>query len=115
MELAAPGHEEMNGKVEVTWIMLRTISHSFMVHARVLEAYIYFSLMYMTDHIFLVIPIKYLINEDGETTTPFKLATYMKPSVSYLCVSLCPCFVQKAISHVGKKAINMCHQVQKGF
>ena len=35
LTLAAPEHQEMNGKVEVTWRTLRTISHSLMVHARV--------------------------------------------------------------------------------
>ena len=36
-----------------------------MVHARVPGVYVHFALMYTTDHIFPVIPIKYLINEDG--------------------------------------------------
>ena len=60
--LAAPEHQEMNGKVEVTWRTLRTIEHSLMVHARVSEAYINFTLLYTTDNIFLVIPIRDLIN-----------------------------------------------------
>ena len=34
--LAAPEHQEMKGKVEVTWKTLRTIAHSLMVHATVL-------------------------------------------------------------------------------
>ena len=76
----------MNVKVKVTWIMLHTISHSLMVHARFLEAYIHFILMYTADHIFPILPIKYLIDKDGEPTMPFKLATGMKPSISYLCV-----------------------------
>ena len=86
-----------------------------MVHAGVLEAYIHFSLMYTTDHIFLVIPIKDLINEDGDPTTPYKLATGTKPSVSHLCVLFCLCVAQKATSRVGTKALNMRHQAQKGF
>ena len=61
-----------------------------MVHARVLEACIHFVLMYMTDHIFPVLPIRDLINEDGDPTTPHKLATGTKPSVSYLRVLFCP-------------------------
>ena len=65
----------MNVKVEVTWRMLRTISHPLIVHARVLEAYICFAFMYTTDHIFPVLPIKDLINEDGDPTILFKLAT----------------------------------------
>ena len=105
----------MKGKVEVTWKMLRTIAHSLMVHARVLEAYIHFEIMYTTDHIFMVLPIKYLINENAYPTTPYKLATGTKPSVSHLRVLFCPCVVQKATAHVGAKALNMRHQSQKGF
>ena len=64
---------------------------------------------------FPVLPIKYLINEDGEPSTPSKLATGKKPSVSYLRVLFCPCVVRKATSHVGTKALNIFHQAQKGF
>ena len=66
LTLVAPEHQEMNGKVEVTWITLRTVSHSLMVHARVPEVYVHFALMYTKDHIFPVLPIKDLINEDGD-------------------------------------------------
>ena len=76
----------MNGQVEVTLRTLRTIAHSLMVHARVPEVYAHFALMYTIDHIFLVLPIKDLINEDGNPTTPHKLAKGMKPSVSHLRV-----------------------------
>ena len=74
----------MNGQVEVTWRTLRTIAHSLMVHIRVPEIYVHFVLMYTTDHIFSVLLIKDLINEDGDPTTPYKLATGTKPSVSHL-------------------------------
>ena len=70
----------------MTWRTLRTIAHFIMVHTRVSEAYIHFALMYTPYHIFLVLPIKDLINEHVDTTTPFKLATGMKPSVSHLRV-----------------------------
>ena len=73
------------------------------------------SRLYMTDHIFSVLPIKYLINEDGDPTTPYKLATGTKPSVSNLRVLFCPCVVQKSTAHVETKILNMCHQAQKGF
>ena len=105
----------MNGQVEVTWRMLRKISHSLMVHARVLEACIHFSFMYKTYHMFTVLPIKDLINEEVETTMPFKLATGSKPSVSHICVLFFPCVLRKATAHVGTKMLNMCHQVQKVF
>ena len=90
----------MNRKVEVTGRTLRTVAHTPMVHARVPEEYVNFTLMYTTNHIFLVLPIKDLINEDGYPTTPHKLATVTKPSVSYLHVLFCPCVVCKSTAHV---------------
>ena len=113
--LAAPGYQEINGQVKVTRITLRTIAHSIMVHAIFLEAYIHFSLMFTTDHIFPVLSIKYLINKDSEPTTPFKLTTGTKNSVSHLRVLFSPCVVRKATAHIEKKALNMRHQAQKGF
>ena len=86
-----------------------------MVHARVPEVYVHFSLIYTTDHIFPGLPIKYLINEDSDPTTPHKLATGKKPSVSHLCVLFCQFVVRKATEHVETKALNMRHQAQKGF
>ena len=77
----------MNRQVKITWITLLKIA--VMVHAKVLKAYIHFALMYMTDHIFLVPTIKYLINEDSKPTMPLKLETGTKPSVSHLCVLFC--------------------------
>ena len=84
-----------------------------MVHARVPEVYVHFELMYTIDHIFPVIPIKNLINEDGDPTTPHKLATGTKPSVSHVRVLFCPCVVRKATVHVETKTLNMRHQAQK--
>ena len=113
--LAEPEHQEMNGKVEVTWRTLRTVAHALMVHTRVPEVYVHFALMYTTDHIFLVLPIKDLINKDIDPKMPHKLATVTRPPVSHLRVLFCPCVVRKAMAHVETKMLNMNHQVQKGF
>ena len=115
MTLAEPEHQEMNGKVEVTWRTLRTVAHALMVHLRVPEVYVHFAIMYTTDHILTDIPIKDLIDEDGDLTTPQKLATGTKPSVSHLHVLFFPCVVLKATAHVETKKLNMRHQAQKGF
>ena len=56
-----------------------------------------------------------LINEDGDPTTPHKLATGTKTSVSHLRVLFCPCVIRKATAHVDTKTLNMRHQAQKGF
>ena len=86
-----------------------------MVYAIVSEAYIHFLFIYMADHIFPVLPIKDLINEDGEPTTPFILATSTKHSILNLPVLFCPCVVQKATAYVGTKSLNMRHQAQIFF
>ena len=115
LTLAAPEHQDMNGQVEVTWRTLRTVAHALMVHARVPEVYVHFALMYTIDHIFPVLPIKDLMNKDGDPTTPHKLATGTKPSVSHLHALFCPYVVRKATAHVEIKMLNMRHQAQKGF
>ena len=80
-----------------------------------MEAYIHFTLIYTADHILPVLPIKDLINEYGKPTTPYKLATGVKPSILHLRVLLCPCAVRKDTTYVGIKALNMRHQAQKDF
>ena len=65
-----------------------TIAHSIMLHAQVSDKYINFILMYTTDHIFPVLPIKNLVNQDGEPNNLHKLATGTKPSVLKLPVLL---------------------------
>ena len=49
-----------------------------------------FSLMYTTDNIFPVLPIKHLLNQDAEPTMPHEMATGTKPLVSNLHVLFCP-------------------------
>ena len=86
-----------------------------MVHARFLEAYIHSTLMYTKYHIFPVLTIKDIMNEDGDPTTPHKLATSTNPSVSHLRVLFFPFFVWKDTAHVETKEFNMRQQAQKGF
>ena len=105
----------MNREVKVTWRMLRTISHSLMIHVKVSEDYIHLSLINMADNILPVLPIRDLINEESEPTMPFKLATGTKPSILHLRVLFCPCVVHKGTSHVDTKELNMHHKAQKGF
>ena len=82
----------MNVNVEVTWRTLRTVAHSLIVYARVSEAYVHFAFMYTTDHIFPVLPIKYLINQDSDLTTPHKTCNRYKTfSVTFTCVIFSMC------------------------
>ena len=96
----------MNGKFEMTWRKLRTIANLLMVHAQVLEAYTHFALMYTEDHILPVLPIRDLINEEGEPTTAYKLVTGTKPPISHLrffrmcCAEICHICWDKGVKHV---------------
>ena len=56
-----------------------------------------------------------MINGDGDPTTPYNLATGMKPSVSHVCVLFFPCVVQKSTANVDKNVLNMRHQAQNDF
>ena len=85
-----------------------------MVHARVSEKYIHFALMYSTDHIFTALPIKHLVNQYGEPTTPHILETGTKLSVSNPHIFF-SCVVQKATAHIDTKALNMRNQSQTFF
>ena len=111
MTLESTEPHKMNRQVEVTWITLRTISHSSMVHARVLEAYINFALIYTTDHIFLVLPIKYLINKDGEPTTPRHVRNLHYHI--YACYFFICCMESYYTQR--QKALSMHYEAQNGF
>ena len=41
--------------------------------------------------------------KDGDPTTPHKLATVTKPSVTHLRVLFCPCVVRIATAHIETK------------
>ena len=107
LELSAPDHQEMNVQVEVTWQKFLIITHSVIVQTQVSYEYIHFTLMYTNYHILPCLPIKHLVNQDGGPTTPQKLATGTKHSVSNRGVLFCPCVVRKANAHVDTKALNM--------
>ena len=58
--------------------------------------------MHMADNISPVLPIKYLMNEDGDPAMSFKLATGKKTSIMHIRVLFCPCVVQKMLHMLGK-------------
>ena len=55
------------------------------------------------------------INEDGDPTTTYKLATGTKALVSQLCVLFFSYVVREATVNFDKKALNMRHKTQNGF
>ena len=54
-----------------------------------------------------------MIKEDGDPTTPHKIATGTEPTVSHLYILFFPCVVWRATAHVETKALNIRHQAQK--
>ena len=70
-----------------------------MVQPRVFDEDINFAFMYITPHIFPVLPINHLVTQDGEPATSHKLATSMKSLVSNICI-LFSFVVQKATTHL---------------
>ena len=103
LTLAAPLHQEINRQVKVTWRMLRTILHSLMVHARFSETYIHFKFMYTPYHTFPVLPIKDLINKDGNPTMTFKLVIGTNSSVSHLRVLYFHVLYRKLLNTLTKR------------
>ena len=115
LSLVAPDHQEMNGQAEVIWQILQSIAHSIIVHAQVYDEYIHFTIIYTTDHIFPVIPIKHLVNHDGEPNTPHKLATGMKDSVSNSHILFCSFVVQKKTGIFDTKGVRHTSSITKHF
>ena len=82
--------------------------------AQVSDKYIHFALMYTTDYIFPVLPIKHLVNKDGEKIchTNCKLAqnfqyqTHMFYSVHVFT---------KGSAHVKKKCVKHASSITKSF
>ena len=86
-----------------------------MVHARVAEEYIHHAVMYAAHRVFPVLPIKDLVNEQGEPCTPSELMHGEKPPVRHLITLFCPVIVKKHTAMKDKKMVNMRHQAQKGY
>ena len=87
-----------------------TLNHD--AHTSFGRIYTFFVNVYNSSNIY---SFKNLINQDGEPTTQHKLETVTKTSVSNICALFFPYAVRKVTAHVDGKALNMCHQSQKGF
>ena len=95
LTLAAPEHQEMNGMAEVTWRTIRSIAHSLMVFARVNDDYTHHALIFAAHHIIPVLPLKDLVNEQGDPVTPIELMTNKKAMIRHLRTLFCPCIIKK--------------------
>ena len=70
--------------------------------------------MYAAHHVFPVLLIKDLVNDQGEPCTPSELMHGEKPPVRQLRTLFCPVIVKKHTAMKDKKVVNMRHQAKKG-
>ena len=89
VHLAAPKHQESNGLCERTWQSIRILAFAFLNYARVKNEFMTFALEHAWK-IFNILPIKNLVDSDGNPTTPFYLFYKVKPSVRKMRVLFCP-------------------------
>ena len=67
------------------------------------DKYIHVALMYTTDHILPLLPIKHFVDQDSEPNMPHELETGTKPSVSNLHLIFCLCFYKKQLHMVAHR------------
>jgi Integrase core domain len=92
VDLAAPHHQEMNGVVESAWKVVRLLARSFMVEARVGEAFQDFAYEHAWK-VYNFLPLRSL-TLNGRATSPYELYYGHKPRISKLRVLFCPCVLK---------------------
>ena len=71
--------------------------------------------MYAAHHIVPVLPLKDLVDKQGNPVTPHELMTGEKAKICHLRTLFCPAIVKKHTAQYKGKHLNMRHQPQKGF
>ena len=69
----------------------------------------------MNDHIFTVLKIKHMVNQDGELTIPQNWQIVLNLHYKKHMFVFCPCLVQKATAYNDTNPLNVCCHSQKGF
>ena len=110
LTLAAPQHQEMNSIAEAMWKLICTTAHSLMVFARVEERFTDFALLYAAHEIIPALPLRDLVDDSGETTTPTFLMTGKKAHISGIRTLFFPCIIKKLTAQKDEKVLNMRHQ-----
>jgi len=75
-----------------------------LIHAWLPDAYMFHAITYATM-VFIVLPIKDLIDQEGNVTTPSCLFLGTKPLVSAFHVFSCPCIAKKWTARINGKLI----------
>ena len=103
---AAPKHQEQNGLVERHWGTIVKLANALLLHARLNRKFFYYAAKY-AQYIHDIIPVKNLLDAEGNPTTPYFLATGRKPAVKHFRVFGCPAvFKRYEVSDNGKRVKN---------
>jgi hypothetical protein len=120
--IAAPAHQEMNGKAEANWRHCRQIAYKLLTHARLNLAFYDMVIRYAWQ-IKAVLPINGLIVESNtieeRPATPFECYFGRQPSVGRYKVFGCPCILKvytraNKDSHAYSHTLSSKNLVQRG-
>jgi hypothetical protein len=89
---AAPRHQEQNGICERTWQSIRDIAFKTMVFAHVGDEFYDFAIEHAWK-VFNLLPLRDLVDANGDPCTPIGAYTGTKPKLSRLRVLFCPCVI----------------------
>jgi transposase InsO family protein len=89
---AAPRHQEQNGICERTWQSIRDIAFKTMVFAHVGDEFYDFAIEHAWK-VFNLLPLRDLVDSNGDPCTPLGAYTGTKPKLSRLRVLFCPCVI----------------------
>ncbi len=96
--LAAPKKQYQNHLAERTWQTVSSMSRSLLVHAQLPDTFTYHALTYAC-HIFNVLPVRGLMNEEEIPSTPYQLFFGKCPFISRFRVFGCSTIVRHWVLH----------------
>jgi hypothetical protein len=89
---AAPRHQEQNGICERTWQSVRDIAFKTMVFAHVGDEFYDFAIEHAWK-VFNLLPLRDLVDENGDPCAPIGAYLGTKPKLCRLRVLFCPCVI----------------------
>lgn len=89
---AAPRHQEQNGICERAWQSIRNIAFKTMAHAHVGDEFYDFAIEHAWK-VFNMLPIRDLLDDEGNPTAPISTYKHKKPMLSRLKAMFCPCVI----------------------
>lgn len=97
LALAAPKKQYLNLLAERTWQTTLTMARALLIHVRLPDTFWYHAIIYAT-HIFNVLPIQGVKDNQDHPATPYELFFHQKPVVARFYVFGCPTVVQKWVT-----------------